>query len=607
MAELAIPLIALGGMYIMSNQNQNKKLINREAYTNMTPERNELPNVNPPTPAINYPITAPVNQSNVKYYPNPNQTTDKYYQKDVYKVVQDQNTNYGVGGTSQQNYQSMSGEVVNKDCFKHINMVPFFGAKIKGASTNFNVSESILDNLQGQGSQQYNKKEIAPLFQPLPNLQYATGAPNMSDFMQSRVNPGMRMANVKPWEEQKVAPGLNKGFGTEGSAGFNSGMEAREQWLPRTVDQLRVETNPKLTFDLVGHQGPAIAYVQNSASIQTQGKVEKNLPDTYYTVGPDRWFTTTGLEKAPTARGIEVLQNVTRPSTTSEYFGAGAVKDGEATYVAGAYEPAKRAELSICQPALPNAAGQGQPTVADYGSQSYSNLPTNRSTTRPQQNLGIVNGILKAVVSPLLDVLRPSRKENVIGNVWPTANGTASTVKAVIYNPADRTKTTLREMTEAKLDFNHLNVQGQTQDSNGYLVEKYHSTNQQRDSTNKSYSGVAGPSAVTAPMDYESNYAQHNNVNKTYKNRPNQGSTQIFNQNDNISIHKRDCDRDNNRLWVRSPGSTHIATSTPSMEAYGTVKIPQSRNTGIECERINPDILTAFKNNPYTQSLHSWA
>ena len=86
MAELAIPLIALGGMYIMSNQNQNKKLINREAYTNMTPERNELPNVNPPTPAINYPITAPVNQSNVKYYPNPNQTTDKYYQKDVYKL-----------------------------------------------------------------------------------------------------------------------------------------------------------------------------------------------------------------------------------------------------------------------------------------------------------------------------------------------------------------------------------------------------------------------------------------------------------------------------------------------------------------------------------------
>jgi hypothetical protein len=119
--------------------------------------------------------------------------------------------------------------------------------------------------------------------------------------------------------------------------------------------------------------------------------------------------------------------------------------------------------------------------------------------------------------------------------------------------------------------------------------------------------GNAGPNAAVAQMNYESNYAQHNNVNKTYVNRPNQGGTQVFNQQDNISIHKRDCDRDNNRWWVRSPGSTHVTNATPSMESYGMVHIPQSRNTGIECERINPDILTAFKNNPYTQSLQSWA
>ena len=603
MAEIAIPLMALGGMYIMSNQKSK----HTEGYTNMVPVNNYLPPVNPPTPSLNYPTIAPVNQSNVKQYTNPNQTTDKFYKEDVYKQVQQQNTNYGVGGTPQQNYQSLTGEVVNKDCFKHINMVPFFGAKIKGASTNFDVSESILDNLQGQGSQQYNKKEMAPLFQPQQGIQYANGAPNVSDFMQSRVNPSMRMANIKPWEEQKVAPGLNRGFGTEGSAGFNSGMEAREQWLPRTVDQLRVETNPKLTFNLDGHQGPAIAYVQNSASIQTQGKVEKNLPDTYYTVGPDRWFTTTGIEKAQTVRGIEMLQDVSRTSTTAEYFGPSAAKDGEATYVAGAYELAKRQELSICQPALPNAAGQASPTVADYGAKSYSNLPNHRATVRPERNLGIVNGIMKAVVSPLLDVLRPSRKENFIGNIRPMGNSAVNVPKSVIYNPSDRTKTTIREMTEGKLDFNHLNFQGELQDNTGYIVAANTPVNVQRDSTNLSYLGTAGPSGVTAPMDYESNFAQHNNVNKTYKNRPNQGGTQVFNQQDNISIHKRDCDRDNNRLWVRSPGSTHIATSTPSSESYGIVHIPQSRNTGIECERINPDILMAFKNNPYTQSLNSWA
>ena len=38
-----------------------------------------------------------------------------------------------------------------------------------------------------------------------------------------------------------------------------------------------------------------------------------------------------------------------------------------------------------------------------------------------------------------------------------------STVSHVpIFNPADRTKTTIREMTEGKLDNNHLNINNQT-------------------------------------------------------------------------------------------------------------------------------------------------
>lgn len=132
----------------------------------------------------------------------------------------------------------------------------------------------------------------------------------MSDFLQSRVNPSMRMANVKPWEEQRVAPGLNKGFTNEGSNGFNSGMEARDSWLPKTVNELRVDTNPKITYGLSGHEGPADSLIKNAGTVQTQGRVEKNRPDTYYNVGQKRWFTTTGLEKAQTARGVEVLHDV---------------------------------------------------------------------------------------------------------------------------------------------------------------------------------------------------------------------------------------------------------------------------------------------------------
>ena len=45
MAEIAIPLIALGSMYVISNQDKEK---NREGYANPGRNPNELPGVVPP-------------------------------------------------------------------------------------------------------------------------------------------------------------------------------------------------------------------------------------------------------------------------------------------------------------------------------------------------------------------------------------------------------------------------------------------------------------------------------------------------------------------------------------------------------------------------------
>ena len=606
MAELAIPIIALGSMYVMSNQDKKQQHNIKEGYTNMTNIRNELPNVNPHQPSINYPVTKPVTNKDVNKYPKSTQSTDKYFDKKNYNNIEVANaTQYGVGGSVQQQY-SLTGKPLETDKFQHNNMVPFFGAKIKGATANRDSAEGMLDNMAGIGSQQFKKQEQSPLFEPQSNLQYANGAPNMSDFMQSRVNPAMRMANVKPWEEVQVAPGLNKGFNAEGSgAGFNNGLESRDSWLPKTVNELRVDTNPKMTFGLQGHEGPGNAYIKNSATTQTQGKVEKYAPDTYYASGPERWLTTTGLEKAQTARGIEVLQDVNRTTTTAEYFGNGR-NPTDASYVKGDYEVAKRPVLAVNDIVNPSAVGSSQPTNADYGVQGYSSLPNNRSTTNNSDIFGSVNSVIKAVVSPIMDIMRPSRKENVIGSARPYGNANNTTVpNGTVFNPADRTKTTIREMTESNLDCNHLNVENQQ--GNAYLVTKKQPVSQERDTTNCLYSGNAGPSGYGASKSYEAEYNQHNNVNKTFVNRPNQGGTQMFNQTENIVVGRVDSDRCNNRMWVSSSGPTAGVTNMPSVENYGSTHSKQTYdNNKIGCDRISPDILTAFKNNPYTQSLQSW-
>jgi hypothetical protein len=588
--ELAVPLVALGGLYVASNQEKKK-----EGYQNMGKKFNDSP-VPPP---INYPNLAPVNNSNPNKYRDPNTVTDRFFNPKIYQEFANGPDQFGnVSKTN--DFKSLTGETVQKSDFKHNNMAPFFGGRIRGSTQNPNISETVLDNMSGTGSQQIKKQEQAPLFAPQKDIRYANGAPNMSDFYQSRVMPGSKMANVKLWDEQKVAPGLDAGYTTQGQLGFNSGMAARDKWVDRNVDQLRVATNPKLTFGLANHEGPAYNFIKAPATQETQGKVEKYLPDTYFINTPDRWLTTTGLEKGQTSRAIQVERAVNRATTSMQYFGADSNPDGTKMYTPGEYEQPKRPQLEANPISNCNAVGNGSARVTDYGADGYKNVPNNRSTTNADY-MGSVNGFLKAAVAPLMDVLRPSRKENVIGNINPTGNVQQHVSGLPVYNPADRAPTTIRETTEGKLDMTHLNVEGQK--DGAYTVTVQQPVEQERDTTSCQYYGDGGMNSGVAL--YNAAYNQRNNVNKTYINRPNQGGMSLLNADENIHIDKKDSDRNNNRLWVRN-GNSGVNGSIPSMETYGKINVPQYYDNCINCDRIQPDILNAFKENPYTQSLSSY-
>ena len=228
--EIAIPLIALGGMYVVSNQSNEsctKKEIRQqrqENFANMgirsnipTSQNqsygNYLPNTN--IPPQNYPVSN-LNQlvDTVQEYPNPNAATDKYFNQNLYE--QKVRNHVPVSKTIQDIY-SLTGNYLNSEQFKHNNMVPFYGGKVKGKTYDVNIAESVLDNMQGGGSQTIKKIEQAPLFKPEANMQWAYGMPSQTDFWQSRQNPGMKNNNVKPFDSITVGPGLDKGFGINGS------------------------------------------------------------------------------------------------------------------------------------------------------------------------------------------------------------------------------------------------------------------------------------------------------------------------------------------------------------------------------------------------------
>lgn len=595
--ELAIPIVGLGSLFLLSNKEKKENTNNSktENFQNAGASYQTLPNTN--IPPRNFPIE---NERSVKksvnYYPNPTKAADRYFSQVEYEKT--------IEGLPEQKVESLTGDAISIKDFKHNNMMPFFGSKVTQPNLNNKNYESILDNKQGMGSQLQTKEAIAPMFEPQENMDWAFGTPNHSDFFQSRMNPSANMSNVKPWEEIRVGPGLNKGYSKEGTSGFNAGMEARDQWIAKTVDELRVATNPKVTY-----AGRILGGKSHVTERGQHGKVEKYRPDTYYINSPDRYFTTVGQEKAQTARAIQTMQQQNRDETNIEYFGSGNGFDGNtAPYVPGQYKPSNKVQLGPYQISNTHAAGKYDPTSGDYGKDGYKLLPNARTlTTDRQPQLGAVGTFAKAVIAPLMDILRPSRKENVIGNMNPTGYMNSVVKTNPVYNPADRPRTTTKETT---VDNPYpMNMGNKEYSGYGYVVSEQQPVFNQRDTTNEEYFGDAGNTNGTAnaPV-YNAAYNAYLNVNKEQIARgrnPMGSNVKLFNgeSNTNIQIKKMDNDRANNRMYV--PQS--VINTTPSKQFMGELTARSEYGQGIQCQRNSPDILNAFRENVYTKSLHSVA
>ena len=596
--ELAIPLLALGGIYVASNQSSSKSKHNnkKENFTNMgkSNQVNYLPNTN--IPPRNYPVSNLGELTDtIQKYPNPNVASDKYFNQNNYENKQ--NAGVKVGNNIQEMY-SLTGNYVDTTNFKHNNMIPFYGGKIKGQVYDMNLAETILDNMSGSGSQVIKKIEQAPLFKPQENMQWANGAPNMSDFYQSRVNPSMKSSNVKPFESEYVGPGLNQGYGNQGSGGYNSGMESRDSWLPKTVDELRVSTNPKMEYSLENHQGPSHSHVQNVGII---GKVEKYNPDTYFIQTQDRWLTTTGQEKGQMLRPIEEVHSTARMSTTQSYSGSAGPGERNAGYINGEYEDPKRIVLPVCDVGHSTASGRGTHEDKENAHRSHTNYLNNRATVRSVDTFRSgFSRTIGAVIAPIMDAFKPTRKDEYSSNMRIYGDAGALVPDSYVLNPQDKTATTIKETTLYSPNF----YIGNQIEGGGYQTNEQTPITNQRDTTNCSYIGDAGgASSGWGNMNYTAAYAQTNNESKekSVVSRTNHGNTNMYNPKINVNVARIDSDRDNTRQWV----PTNMPQMPMSKETYGNHTSKQQYNQNIGCDRINPDILDSFRKNPYTHSLTS--
>lgn len=638
--ELAIPLIALGGLYIATtkenntsggtsnkngNQNQasSQTAFSRQQISNsasILPQLsimeqsqkegfesagrtvNYLPNLdNIPQ---NYPITneKEVHKSSLYEYPTMNASTDKYFNQTYYQQQASTGTN---PGNIIQDIYSMSGNFLNKADFTHNNMVPFVGGKISGALYDDKFAENVLDNLIGSGSQMIRKQEVAPLFKPQENVQYTYGTPVQTDFLQSRVNPGMNANNVKPFESVMVGPGLGKGFSSDGSGGFNSGMEDREQWLPKTVDELRVETNPKLTYTLDDLQGPAQSYVKNLGKL---GTVEKNRPDTFFINTPDRWLTTTGEKKGETLRPEQEMGIIRRNNVDSNYMGPAIDAQKAHTYVPSNAEPSKRNQWKE-KPVLGGSNAKASNSDAHQRRQdAYVIGKTNRACTKQPDTFGSgFSGAIGAVIAPVMDMIRPSRKQELTTNMRVYGSSGYAIPAGHTYDTTQNLQTTTKETT---LHASRGYINNQSAGGATYInLDTATPLNKRNVTDAPSFGTVGGPSTGYGGMSYESAYNQTSNGVRaqTIGNRTTGGNMKLFNGDMNVCISKQDCSQQDFRV----NGADSVIKRAPMKENYGEMIMPNKaiiadKDLAFGAQRMDPALLNAFNQNPYTQSLASY-
>ena len=604
--ELVIPLIALGSLYMSSkysNTTQNTNIPQepsnnekgKEAFTNYgvgVENKNKLPNVQ--QIPQNYPITndTEVRESSVYEYQNQTAATDQYFNQTVFE--NNSINNIKTGNNIQQIY-SLSGNVLKSDEFTHKNMVPFNSGKISGRLYDDKYAETLLDNMSGMGSLTIKKVEQPPLFKPSDNIQFAHGAPNASDFIQSRMNIGNTSNNVKPFESIYVAPGTD---------GFNSGMENRDLWLPKTVDQLRVETNPKMEFTLLGHEGPAQSVVKDVGHI---GTVDKKLPDTFFINSPERWFTTTGAKKGEMTRSIQDTGIIKRTNCDVNYMGPAGHSGETNTYATQNYEPSTR-EMSKIQPVLgASSTAHGNPETHQNKLQNYISLNNNRSTNKQDHHIyrNMFGGPIGSVIAPIMNIFSSSRKEDLINNIRTYGDPGSSVPKG--YIPSTEAPKVTNKETTLYTPRSYVNNQRE----GTYLNNNVDLPINNRNLSNSANMGfVGGNSTGYGETSYESAYNQTtNNIkSQTIDNRTNAGGMSLFNGNINVCSSKPDCSQQDFRMGP----ATSVIKVPASPNTYGVVGNPNKTSITEEtacynANRMDSSLLKAFYENPYTHSLSSVA
>ena len=140
--------------------------------------------------------------------------------------------------------------------------------------------------------------------------------------------------------------------------------------------------------------------------------------------------------------------------------------------------------------------------------------------------------------------------------------------------------------------------------ADGYLIQKDRPVAQERDTTNIShYSNVGAQPGTTKPRPYDADYNARLNPNKQVISKVDRYNI----GNGSLTSHAQNITTFSNTATTAAEVTPSFPKAAPSQQLVGQLSGKHTRERAVNCQRNGPAMVQAFNQNPYSQSLQSWA
>ena len=459
---------------------------------------------------------------------------------------------------SEESYDSMSGtKISEKEFLKNdqgVTVEPFFS----GSAPNVNYDENIqLERHQGYNRRENEetKKELGQFFPTEKTYGNVFGNANAGPNVdQSRYIPGDFKTNELPFEQEKISH-IDQKSEINRDVGYLHSQR-------NNVDNQRALSNPKLSF------GGKLISGKGFDKRQAESEVFKHGPDQDYENKADRWLVTTGAISSQKIRPEQVMKETNRQYLNQGNIGSAAPVVFQSSEDRPMFKKSSNQQLSA--DTTRNASLSNRQQDDDHGKDSFFSYPNEREITQERTYEGNLKSVYTAETTPIQDGIKTTIKETTLDD---TRNGFVGS--SITNVPKVGLQDDLRPTV--------------------------------KDTTHYGHTGNAG-SYLSANMSTDQYLRADMNPNKEIISQgrdPTPENTKLSSGVDtlNVDVQKIESDYFNPRINNADKLYQEIPVDLPE-------KYTQDRDTldNVKLsDRLDPTNLDPFRENPYTQSLSSFA